>query len=65
MSVSGRAWKTSEELRRYQQHSLAELLRHAWERSAFYRDYYSSHGLRKSDLPEISVTDLPLVSKKL
>lgn len=51
-------------LEREQLQSFRQLLRHAWVRSSFYRDYYSSHGLRAKDLSEIAVSDLPIVSKK-
>ena len=47
----------------YQQQSLQRLLRHVWKRSPFYRDYYGSYGISEKDIPEISIQDLPLLSK--
>lgn len=61
MSVS--AQNPSENIRVLQQTGLAVLLRNAWQHSPFYRDYYSSHGVRESDLAEITAADLPLLSK--
>src|SRR5262245_32832230 len=52
---SARASQNTQRLRR--------LLDHVWKRSAFYRDLYRSHGIREDDLPEISVQDLPCLTK--
>ena len=48
-----------------QRQSLRRLLEYAWERSRFYRDYYESHGIRREHLGELSVSDLPLLSKDM
>ncbi|MGH7797431.1 MAG: hypothetical protein ACREQ2_21445, partial [Candidatus Binatia bacterium] len=48
-----------------QRHGFQELLEYAWNRSPFYRDYYASHGIDAKNFPEISVSDLPLLPKKL
>ena len=48
----------------HQQISFRRLLSYVWEHSLFYRDYYSSHGLREKDLAEIAVQDLPFLTKK-
>ncbi len=45
--------------------SFHALLRHAWQRSSFYRDLYSSLGITESKLPEVTVKDLPIIDKKL
>jgi amino acid adenylation domain-containing protein len=47
-----------------QSDNFRRLIRYVWQRSAFYRDYYSSHGIREKDLAEISLGDLPLLTKK-
>jgi len=41
------------------------LLQHAWQHSAFYRDYYGSDGITENDLNEVAVRDLPLLTKKI
>ena len=42
---------------------LRELLRHVWQNSAFYRDYYRCHGIREKDLADIAIRDLPFLTK--
>jgi len=42
-----------------------ELLRKVWNDSAFYREYYASHGIRERDLVEVTAEDLPFLSKKI
>ena len=42
-----------------------ELLAGVWKNSDFYREYYSSHGIREQDIPELPVEHLPFVSKRL
>src|SRR5262245_48330993 len=48
----------------YQERYFRKLIRHVWDRSAFYRDYYTSHGVKEKNLSEISISDLPLLPKK-
>ena len=43
---------------------LAKLLHHVWEHSAFYRDYYHAHGIRANNLDEVSLGDLPILTKQ-
>jgi amino acid adenylation domain-containing protein len=49
---------------RYQEQGLRRLLRHAWKLSQFYRDYYERHGITEKDLNEISIGDVPFISKQ-
>ena len=49
----------------HQRTSFHELLAHVWTHSAFYREYYSRHGIREKDLLDLTVRDLPFVSKKI
>lgn len=49
----------------YQQSRFKDLLRYLWDESPFYRDYYSASGIRDSDLGEIRVSDLPIISKEI
>ena len=41
------------------------LLRTVWQKSAFYREYYFDHGIREHQLAELSVSDLPFITKKI
>ena len=59
-----RLQQTPEAMLRYQKSNFHELLQHVWKRSSFYRDYYGSCGIREEDLPHLSVSDLPFLSKK-
>jgi phenylacetate-CoA ligase len=57
--------RTHADVVRYQQQQLQALLAHVWTHSAFYREYYSSHGIRDTHLPELDVCDLPFVTKQM
>ncbi|MGH8773560.1 MAG: hypothetical protein ACREV2_20650, partial [Burkholderiales bacterium] len=50
---------------RTQDRLFRKLLRTVWEKSAFYRDLYTGHGIREHQLGELSVGDLPFTTKKL
>ncbi len=56
---------TRSQMLAYQTKKLRNLVRYAWQRSAFYREYYSSHGIKESDLNDVTVRDLPLTDKGL
>ena len=49
----------------HQRASFHELLADVWTHSAFYREYYSGHGIREKDLADLAVGDLPFLSKKI
>ena len=57
--------QTDKTMLRYQQSSFHDLLQHVWKCSSFYRDYYGSCGIREEDLPHLTVSDLPFLSKKM
>jgi amino acid adenylation domain-containing protein len=57
--------QTSDTTLHYQQNSFQELLQHVWKRSSFYRDFYESYGIKEKDLPDLTVSDLPILSKKM
>ena len=57
--------KSRESMQRLQQRHFHKLLTHVWNRSAFYREYYGSHGVREKSLDDMSIGDLPLLPKKL
>lgn len=48
-----------------QQQALRELLGYVWRRSAFYRDYYGGHGIKEKDLADVTIGDLPFLSKQV
>src|SRR5262249_52242140 len=50
--------------RQGQRTDLQRLLQYVWERSAFYRGYYQSQGIREKDLDDLTVRDLPILSKR-
>jgi amino acid adenylation domain-containing protein len=54
-----------ERVLQYQQRSFQDLLTYVWKHSSFYRDYYQSYGIREDDLADISVRDLPFISKEI
>ena len=56
---------SSAEMRAHQAVSLRELVEAAWSRSAFYRAHFGAHGVRESDLRDLSIRDLPLTDKRL
>lgn len=48
-----------------QERQFRALLQHVWDHSLFYRDLYSSHGIRAKDLALVPLTELPFTSKEL
>jgi amino acid adenylation domain-containing protein len=55
--------RTHTDVVRTQKHQFAALLRHVWRHSAFYRELYAAHGIRAADLDEVTVRDLPTITK--
>lgn len=45
--------------------ALRKLVRHAWEKSRFYRELYSAAGIKERDLTAIEADDLPLIGKRV
>ena len=56
---------TREGILKQQELNFRRLLLYVWYRSAFYRDYYSAHGIKEHDLSDIAVGALPIVTKAL
>jgi phenylacetate-coenzyme A ligase PaaK-like adenylate-forming protein len=48
-----------------QRRSFQDLLVYVWKHSTFYRDYYHSHGIRENNITDVSIEDLPFVSKEI
>ncbi|HEY7637993.1 MAG TPA: amino acid adenylation domain-containing protein [Gemmatimonadales bacterium] len=48
-----------------QERRFRRLLHRIWETSAFYREFYSDHGIREQHLPDLTVRDLPFLAKQL
>ncbi len=64
------AWKLGQNSRKSRREILEmrekmfrDLLRHAYNHSRFYRDYYQSHGIRADDLEDIPIHELPPIDK--
>ncbi len=63
--IQARARWTRQQVLDYQERMFREMLRHVWDSSPFYRDYYANHGIGETDLAEIALRDIPIVSKEL
>lgn len=57
--------KSSEEIKNLQHKKLRKLLFHAYDNSQFYRELYEKNGIKRKDLNEINIENLPIVNKKL
>jgi amino acid adenylation domain-containing protein len=57
--------QSCESVARSQRQAFHKLLRHAWLNSPFYRDLYSSTGIKYRALGEVTSSDLPLIDKKM
>ena len=53
------------ELLNYQDNKFRNLLKHAWKNTNFYKDFYSSHGIKYNDLEEIKPEELPAINKEI
>ena len=45
--------------------SFRPFLRYVWQRSTFYRGLYLAHGIRERDLEDVTLQDLPVVTKQM
>lgn len=59
------SFRSREDIDRYQQRLFQELLCKVWKESAFYREYYASHGIREQELPDVTIGDLPFINKRI
>lgn len=50
---------------KYQSKKFHNFLEYVWNNSEFYREYYTQHGIKQADLPNITLSDLPFTSKEL
>jgi amino acid adenylation domain-containing protein len=50
---------------RSQQQRFQELLRYVWKHSTFYRDYYSAYGIHENHLADLTISDLPFLTKQI
>src|SRR5262245_38891439 len=62
---TSRLYPNREALQQYQHQELQSMLTYVWHRSAFYRELYQRHGIRERDLPDVTLQDLPFVSKPM
>lgn len=63
--IDARSGWSRAQLLDHQKRALLGLLEFVWSASPFYRAYYGDHGIRREDLPELSVSDLPMTDKAL
>ncbi len=56
--------KTKKEIKELQQEKLKDLLTFAYENSPYYRKIYEEAGIRKENLGDLSLTDVPTIDKK-
>jgi len=63
--IKSRNHWTRERILSHQRQSLRDLVTWAWQYSPFYREFYSDHGITEHQLPEITVVDLPIISKEI
>lgn len=57
--------KSKVEIKNLQDKKLRKLLFHAYDNSKFYRKLYKKNGIKRKDLNDIKIKDLPLVNKKM
>ncbi len=50
---------------RLQEARFRKLLKHAFEKSRFYRDFYRQHGIAERDLDSVPPEDLPVIDKNI
>ncbi len=56
---------TAQKVQELSRQRFATLLEKTYHASAFYRDLYSSHGIKPNDLNDITPADLPIVDKAM
>jgi phenylacetate-CoA ligase len=54
-----------EQLQNLQTRRFKRLLRHVWKYSRFYQRYYKKHGITFENLENVSLSDLPPISKEI
>lgn len=42
-----------------------DLLRHAWDETEFYPEFYREHGIERDDLSDVAVDEIPPVDKEM
>ena len=57
--------KSKAEIKNLQEKKFRKLLFHAYDNSKFYRELYEENGIKRKDLNDIKIKDLPLVNKKM
>lgn len=55
----------SRQIRRLQELRFRKLLRHAMQKSKFYRTYYRQHGIDEKDVDTVAPEDLPVIDKQM
>jgi amino acid adenylation domain-containing protein len=61
--LTSRLYPNRESVQQYQHQQLQSILTYAWHHSAFYRELYQRYGIQERDLPDVTLQNLPFVSK--
>lgn len=56
---------TPQQIHDLQQKRFRKLLRHVFQKSRFYQQYYQEHGITESDIDGIKPEDLPVIDKQI
>lgn len=56
---------TENQIKRIQERKFRKILRHAYTNSSFYREFYTSHGIKENHLDDIKIGDIPPIDKKI
>ena len=56
---------TSQSVQELSRQRFTALLKQTYHSSKFYRDLYSSHGIRSKDLADVAPADLPILDKTM
>lgn len=55
----------AQQVQHLQEHRFRKLLKHAFQKSRFYKSYYSDHGITEADIDGILPADLPIIDKNI
>jgi phenylacetate-CoA ligase len=57
--------RTQEEIFALREKKFRKILKHAYDNSGFYRDYYMKNGIKKEHIEHVPISQLPITDKKL
>lgn len=56
---------TPQQLSDYQEHQFRKILKYVYKNSFFYRELYNSYGIKRKDLDNVKIEELPFIDKEL